>query len=245
MSPDVPASAGALPPPMIRRDRAIVLVHGAWVGEWSWTPVLPLLEVSGRPIVNVSLTGHGMRSHASGPHVTQADHVADVVGAVTTLDLERVTLVGHSYGGRVIAAAAHELADRLEHLVFLDAHAPTAPDSGQTPERIATAEANGGMLPFSGYDPDPAEVGGEAGAAWFLERVRPQSFATFMAPMPTTLPHGVRRTYVFATAHEPTRFAGYAAGARNDPTWEYVELPGSHWLMFSHPEDVARVVLGG
>ncbi|MFP5488760.1 MAG: alpha/beta fold hydrolase, partial [Acidimicrobiia bacterium] len=109
-----------LPPPLERRDRAIVLVHGAWVGEWSWSPVLPLLAASGRPVVNVSLTGHGARSHESGPHVTQADHVDDVVGAITTFDLRRVTLVGHSYGGRVISAASHLVADRLERLVFLD-----------------------------------------------------------------------------------------------------------------------------
>lgn len=232
-----------LPPPIERRDRAIVLVHGAWVGEWSWTPILPLLEASGRPVVNVSLTGHGMRSHQSGPHVTMLDHVHDVVGAITTLDVERVTLVGHSYGGRVISAASHHVADRLERLVFLDAHAPTAPDSGQTPERIAEAEAMGGMLPFIGYDPDPDEVGGPNGVAWFLDRVRPQSFATFMTPMPASLPEGVQRTYVFATGYEPTRFAGYAAGARNDPSWEYIELTASHWLMFSHPDEVARIIL--
>jgi pimeloyl-ACP methyl ester carboxylesterase len=232
----------ALPPPIADRDRAIVLVHGAWVGEWSWSPILPLLEASGRPVVNVSLTGHGMRSHQSGPHVTQTDHVNDVVGAIATLDLERVTLVGHSYGGRVVAAASHLVPDRLERLVFIDAHAPTAPDTGQTPERTAEAAAMGGMLPFSEYDPDPNEVGGPAGVAWFMERVRPQSFATFAAPMPRSLPDGVPRTYVFATGYRPTRFAGYAAGARNDPSWDYIELDGSHWLMFSHPDDVARII---
>ncbi len=52
-----------LPPPIARRERAIVLVHGAWVGEWSFTPILPLLEASGRPVHLVSLTGHGSRRH--------------------------------------------------------------------------------------------------------------------------------------------------------------------------------------
>ena len=234
----------ALPPPSQRRDRAIVLVHGAWVGEWSWSPILPLLEASGRPVVNVSLTGHGMRSHQSGPHITLDGHVADVVGAIETLDLERVTLVGHSYGGRVISAVAHRIPGRLERLVYLDAHAPSGPDSGQTPERIAIAAEHGGMLPFSGYDPDPETFGGAEGVRWFLERVRPQSFATFMEPLPDGLPDGVARTYVFATGYSPTRFAGYAAGASADPTWEYVELDGSHWLMFTHPEQVARIALG-
>lgn len=233
-----------LPPPIERRRRAIVLVHGAWVGEWSWSPILPRLEASGRPVVNVSLTGHGVRAHESGPHVTQADHVRDVIGAITTHDLTDVTLVGHSYGGRVISAVAQEVPDRLAHLVFVDAHAPTAPDTGQTAERIAEVDAGGGMLSFTGYDPDPDEVGGPEGVAWFLDRVRPQSFATFCAPLPASLPAGVARTYVFASGYRPTRFAAYAQGARDDPSWRYHELDGSHWLMFSHPEEVASIILG-
>ena len=234
----------ALPPGCERRDRAIVLVHGAWVGEWSWSPVMPLLEASGRAVHAVSLTGHGARSHQSGPHVTQADHVADVIGLVRTLDLRDITLVGHGYGGRVITAVAHKIPGRVARLVYLDAHAPTAPDAGQGPERIAAVAASGGMLAFGAeYDPDPAEVGGEAGLAWFRERVMPQSFATFAPPMRAPLPEGIAKAYVFASGYEPTRFAEYAQAACEDPAWAYSELPGSHWLMFSHPREVAEIVL--
>jgi pimeloyl-ACP methyl ester carboxylesterase len=233
-----------LPPPIERRARAIVLVHGAWVGEWSFTPILPLLEASGRSVHTVSLTGHGARSHESGPHVTLADHSADVVGVVETLDLVDITLVGHSYGGRVITAAYPQIADRVERLVYLDAHAPVAPDTSQSPERIAKAEANGGMLPFEMYDPDPAEVGGDAGVAWFMARVMPQSFATFSAPLGPPIPDPVDKTYVFATKNLPSRFERYAAAAREHPAWHYAELPASHWLMFSHPNEVADIILG-
>ena len=48
---------------------------------------------------------------------------------------------------------------------------------------------------------------------------------------------------MFATGYEPTRFAGYAAGAREDPSWDYLELDGDHWLMFSHADEVARIIL--
>lgn len=232
-----------LPPARERCERAIVLVHGAWVGEWSWIPVLPLLEASGRPVHAVSLTGHGALAHRSGPQVTQADHIADVIGVIRTFDLVDITLVGHSYGGRVITAVAHEIADRITRLVYLDAHAPTGPDPGQSPGRVAEAEASGGMVAFRGYDPDPAEMGGEVGVAWFLERVMPQSFATLTPPMRAPLPGGIARSYVVATGYRPTRFAAYAQGARTDPAWEYLELPGSHWVMFSHPREVADIIL--
>ena len=128
-------------------------------------------------------------------------------------------------------------------MVYLDAHAPLAPDSGQTPERIAEAAANGGMFPFQGYDPDPEVFGGDAGVAWFRERLVPQSFATVTAPLDGRLPTELPKTYVYATAYSPSRFAGYAAAARDDPAWEYVELNSDHWLMFSHPDEVAAIIL--
>jgi pimeloyl-ACP methyl ester carboxylesterase len=233
----------ALPPPVERRRRAIVLVHGAWVGEWSWSPVLPMLEASGRPVFAVSLTGHGVRRHESGPHVTLDHHVADLVAVFDVHDLLDVTLVGHSYGGRVITAAYDRISDRVARMVYLDAHAPLAPDSGQTPERIAEAAANGGMIRFQGYDPDPAVFGGEQGVAWFLERVVPQSFATFTAPLDGRLPPELPKTYVLATAYSPSRFTGYAAAARDDPAWEYTELETDHWMMICRPDEVAEIIL--
>jgi pimeloyl-ACP methyl ester carboxylesterase len=234
----------SLPPPIELRQHAIVLVHGAWVGEWSWTPVLPALTASGRSVHAVSLTGHGIRRHQFGPHITLDDHVADVVGTIETLDLFDITLVGHSYGGRVITAAYPAVADRVTRIVYLDAHAPLADDAAQSPQRVAEAAANGGTIPFTGYDPDPAEVGGAAGVAWFLERVGPQSFTTLSTPMNDRLPDQLDKTYVFATGYLPTRFARYAEAAAGHPAWKYAELPGSHWLMFSHPAEVAAIILG-
>lgn len=232
-----------LPPPAALRERAIVLVHGAWVGEWSWMPVLPLLHASGRPVYNVSLTGQGARRHEGGAHVTLADHVADVVGVFDTFDLSAVTLVGHSYGGRVITAAAPHVAGRLEAMVFLDAHAPSAPDAGQPPERIALAEAHGGLLPFTGYDHDVELLETDVARRWFLDRTVAHPFQTFVTEWQRPIPAGVRPTYVFATESPGTRFGGYAEAAQADPAWRYVELAGPHFLMFSHPADVAEIIL--
>lgn len=233
----------AYPPPADERDGAIVLVHGAWGGEWCWSPIVPRLRDSGRAIHAVSLTGHGSRAHESGPHVTLSDHVADVVGVFEAADLTNATLVGHSYGGRVITRAWSAVSDRIARLVYLDAHAPIGTDPIPGEDRHALAEAHGGMLPFSGYDPDPAEFGGAESVAWFLERVLPQSFATFTEPFWTELPDELAKTYVFATGNAESRFAGYASVARQSPHWDYRELPGSHWLMVSHPAEVTDIIL--
>lgn len=221
-----------------------MLVHGAWVGEWSWTPVVPRLSESGRAVHAVSLTGHGVRSHRSSPDITLADHVDDLVTHVETHDLVDIVLVGHSYGGRVITAAFDRLRDRIARMVFVDAHAPLAPDSGQSPERIAEAELNGGFLVFSGYDPRPDDVGGEDGLAWFLARVRPQSFKTFGVPIAGRLPESLAKAYVFCTGYGPSRFADYAAAARTADDWEYHELDTDHWPMFGRPRELADIIVG-
>jgi pimeloyl-ACP methyl ester carboxylesterase len=235
-------SAPPLPPPAAARDRAIVLVHGAWVGEWCWSPMLPLLHASGRPVHAVSLTGHGVRRHESGPHVTLGDHTADIVNAIEVADLVDVTLVAHSYGGRPATEAAALIARRLRAMVYVDAHAPIAPSTAASDDRRAIADANGGMLPFAGYGVGADLLGGDEGLAWFHERVMPQSYATFEAPSTGPLP-AAAMTYVFCTGYEPTVFAGYAAAARADPAWEYVELDAPHFVMLSHPEELAAIVL--
>ena len=220
-----------------------MLVHGAWVGDWSWIPVLPRLAASGRPVHNVALTGYGSRSHQLSSDITLADHVADVVTLVETFDLVEITLVGHSYGGRVITDAFAQLSDRIARMVYIDAHAPIAPDTGQSPERVRAAEEAGGYLPFREYDPDPAHVGGRAGVEWFLARTRPQAFRTILSPMTGTLPESLPKTYVACTRYGPSRFAAYAAAARAAPDWEYRELDSDHWPMFSHTTDVAEIIL--
>ena len=241
MSDDAVAT---LPPPLHERRGAIVLVHGAWVGEWSWLPVEPALRVSGRPVHTVSLAGHGARSHESGPHVDLDVHVRDVIGVIETLDLVDVTLVGHSYGGRVITRVVEQMPERVSSLVYLDAHTPVAEDSGQSPERTAEAERHGGMLPFpSFYEPAPEIVGGPGGLDWFNSRLMPQSFACLTGDWIRDLPADVSKVFVFASGYEPSRFTQYAEFCEQDAAWEYHDLPGDHFLMFSHPADVARIIL--
>lgn len=224
-------------------DQPIVLVHGAWVGEWSWLPVLPALRASGRAVHPVSLTGHGAKRHLSGPHIGLADHVQDVISLIEVFDLANVTLVGHSYGGKVITQVAGHVADRLRAVVYLDGHAPIAEDPGQPPGRAAQAEANGGMLPFGMYELDPAIFGGEAGVRWCLDRVVDQPWATFSAQWQGPLPDHVSKTYIYASENKPSRFETYGRAAAVAEDWQYHELAGPHFLMHSHPTEVAEIIL--
>ncbi len=69
------------------------------------------------------------------------------------------------------------------------------------------------------------------------------SFACFTQEWQVPLPDAVRKVFVFATNNPGSRFVGYADACRDDPAWTYHELDGPHFLMFSHPERIAEIIL--
>jgi pimeloyl-ACP methyl ester carboxylesterase len=100
------------------------LVHGAWHGGWCWKKVTPLLRAAGHEVFAPTLTGLGERAHLLTPAVDPETHIDDVLGVLHYEDLRQVVLVGHSYGGTVITGVAARAADRIGHLVYLDAFVP-------------------------------------------------------------------------------------------------------------------------
>ena len=94
----------------------IVLVHGAFADTSSWNGVVKILEENGYPVVAAA---NPLRSVKG-----DADYVASIVSSIKS----DVVLVGHSYGGSVISAAAKDKPN-VKALVYVAAFAP---DTGET-----------------------------------------------------------------------------------------------------------------
>jgi pimeloyl-ACP methyl ester carboxylesterase len=121
-----------------------VLVHGGGHGGWCYQAVARLLRSEGHEVYAPSLTGLGERAHLFRCDVDLDCHIADIVNLLHSEDLHDVVLVGHSYGGMVITGAGDRAADRVGHLVYLDAATPA---NGQSlvdvaPEMMAAARAD-------------------------------------------------------------------------------------------------------
>jgi pimeloyl-ACP methyl ester carboxylesterase len=101
-----------------------VLVHGGGHGGWCYQAVARLLRSEGHEVYAPSLTGLGERAHLFRSDVDLDCHISDIVNLLRSEDLHDVILVGHSYGGMVITGAADRAADRVGHLVYLDAATP-------------------------------------------------------------------------------------------------------------------------
>ena len=108
--------------------KTFLLVHGAWHSGICWERVVPLLAADGHRVLAPSLTGHGDKAHLLSPEIGLDTHVDDIVDLIIEQNLTDVVLVGHSYAGLVISAAANRVPERISHLVYLDA---MVPENGQ------------------------------------------------------------------------------------------------------------------
>ena len=83
-------------------DKCVVLLHGYLESMYVWDYFAHLLTPSVR-VITVDIPGHGI-SEVKG-EVHTMDMIADVLAEMLkSLDIERVTMVGHSMGGYVALA---------------------------------------------------------------------------------------------------------------------------------------------
>jgi pimeloyl-ACP methyl ester carboxylesterase len=95
--------------------------------------VEPLLERAGYRVYRPTMTGLGERVHLAGPEVDLSTHIEDIVNVFEFEDLHDVVLVGHSYGGMVIAGVADRAPERIAKLIYFDA---ILPEDGDSVERL-------------------------------------------------------------------------------------------------------------
>jgi pimeloyl-ACP methyl ester carboxylesterase len=242
-----------------------VLVHGAWHGGWCWRKVTPLLRSAGHEVFTPTLTGLGERAHLATATIDLATHSQDVVSVLEYEDLSEVVLVGHSYGGMVITDVADQAADRIAHLVYLDAVVPRdgqalldllPPEMRVRFEALVASEGDGWQLPRPQPVPwevflpqawgvsDPMDVG------WLAERLRSQPFRTLTQPVRRINPAAEQldRTYVLCNGGIPgsepssTMFAPVAEAARASG-WRYRELATRHEAMITTPRELTDLLL--
>lgn len=101
-----------------------VLVHGGGHGGWCYSPVSERLRAQGHHVLAPSLSGCGDKAHQLHGGINLETHITDIVRLLEYEDLRDVILVGHSYGGMVITGVGDRAADRVGHLVYLDAANP-------------------------------------------------------------------------------------------------------------------------
>lgn len=223
----------------------IVLVHGAFADTSSWNGVIRILESDGYSVIAAA---NPLRSVQG-----DAQYISSIVQNIQS----PVVLVGHSYGGLVISAAAngHE---NVKSLVYVAAFAP---DMGETALGLS------GKFPGSTLGPTlapPVALSDGSKDLYIQQDKFPEQFAADVPKKEARLMAATQRPITEAALSEPsgepawkTTPAWFVYGdkdknippqalgfmAQRAQSKQTVVVNGaSHVVMISHPREVAEII---
>ena len=222
----------------------ILLVPGFWLGAWAWDEVAALLRADGHDVTALTLPGLESKD-ADRTAITFGDHVDAIIAAVEAAD-RPVVLAVHSGAGFSGYAASDRVPERIAAMVYVD----TAPGKG-----AADAEIEGSEKPF---------VWDEIKEGENLEGLSEPQLAAFR-DRAIAQPAGVLKeghdftndarldipSTVIATGYTSEAYQQYA---KEHPEWAFlaglpelrnvtwIDLPTSHWPMWSKPAELAKII---
>ena len=215
-----------------------VFVHGSGGGGWDWRKMESIMLDRGHKTHRITLTGLGERSHLLNADINLTTHIHDVVNTILFDQLEKVVLVGHSYGGMVITGVMNEIPHHIQHAIFLDS---VIPDHGMTAKDFWPIEnqhrVENGIVYFSWLrkaSNPPFDV--------------PQSLATFTEPVnfDNELAKMIPATYIEFTQN-PELFTHEASPNKSWATaisrgWTVFSLTSDHNAQRSNPHKLADLL---
>lgn len=224
----------------------IVLVPGFWLGAWAWDEVATALRADGHEVTAVTMPGlESVDTDRSA--ITLSDHVDAICAAVQAAG-PPVVLGVHSGTG----FAGYAVTDRIPELIAAMVYVDSGPGKG-----APQGDFDGVELPF----PTAKElVEGEN-----LDGLSDEQLETFRGravPQPggalreeIALTNDARLdvpSTLICTAYPAEELKAYAA--EHDPSWlrglaelhdvTWIDLPTSHWPMWSRPRDLADLISG-
>ena len=222
----------------------IVLVPGFWLGAWAWDEVVDILREQGHDVTAITLPGLES-ADADRSSIGLEDHVAAICRAVEAHETP-VVLAVHSASGFSGYAASDRIPERIAAMVYVD----TAPGKGALEPDFADVEK---PMVWSEIEAGENLDGlSEEQKATFRERAVPVPGSLIRESVELTneARRDIPSTFI-ATGFTSEQYQTYAkehpdwaflAGIPelNDTTW--VDLPTSHWPMWSRPADLARII---
>jgi pimeloyl-ACP methyl ester carboxylesterase len=220
----------------------VVLVPGFWLGAWAWDEVAAALRADGHDVTALTLPGlDSVDTDRSS--ITFADHVEAICEAVQAAE-RPVVLAVHSATGFSGYAASDRVPERIAAMVYVDS-APGIPplDPDFTDEEKP--------LDWAAIEEEENLDG--------LSEEQKETFRRRAVPVPGgvlrdafDLTNDARRdipSTVICTGFPSEQVkeaveAGYSwlAGVPELRNVTWVDLPTSHWPMWSRPQELAAII---
>ena len=221
----------------------IVLVPGFWLGAWAWDEVATTLRADGHKVTAVTLPGLES-ANADRSKITMSDHVEAICKAVRAAGAP-VVLAVHSGAG----APGYGASDRVPELIAAMVYVDTGPAKGALDPNFKDAEK---PLPSPKELAENENLSGltEQQLETFRRRAIPEPGAALREAAKLTndrrldVPSTVVCTGYTSEQYKDAVKEGQAwlAGLTELRHVTYVDLPTSHWPMWSRPRELARII---
>ena len=221
----------------------VVLVPGFWLGAWAWDDVVAILRGDGHDVTALTLPGlESVESDRSA--ITLSDHVEAICSAVEAAGAP-VVLAVHSGTGASGYAASDRIPEHIAAMVYVDSGPATGaldPDFDGVEKPLPSPEELEQEENLEGLSEEQLET--------FRQRAVPEPGGVLReAPeltnaarldIPSTaICTGYTSDQYKAAVKEGYAWLGGFAELRNI-TW--VDLPTSHWPMWSRPQELADII---
>jgi pimeloyl-ACP methyl ester carboxylesterase len=221
----------------------VVLVPGFWLGAWAWDEVAAALRADGRVVT--ALTLPGLESvDADRSAITLTDHVDAICQAVAAAG-RPVVLAVHSGAGVPGYAVTDRIPEQIAAMVYVD----TGPATAAMDPDFAGAELPMPSMEKLAEDENLDGLGEEQ-LATFQQRAVPEPAGALRdAPQ---LANDARLDVPSTLICTGYSSADYQEAAKQGATWlggltelrdvTYVDLPTSHWPMWSRPQELTAIL---
>jgi pimeloyl-ACP methyl ester carboxylesterase len=222
----------------------IILVPGFWLGAWAWDEVASHLGGDGHQVT--ALTLPGLESvDADRSSITLRDHVDAICAAVIAAGRPAVLAV-HSGAGFSGYAASDVVPEGITAMVYVDTGAGKGGDSSFDAAELPLPDADDLAKEenLDGLSEDQLET--------FRRRAVPEPGGvlreehTFSDDRRLDIPSTVICTGYTSEQYKDAMKEGYSfvAGLNELRHIEWVDLPTSHWPMWSRPKELAEIIGG-
>ena len=221
----------------------IILVPGFWLGAWAWDEVAAALRADGHDVTAVTLPGLESAA-ADRSAITMSDHVDAICDAASAAGAP-VVLAVHSGAGASGYAASDRIPELIAAMVYVDSGPATGPLDPEfdavekplpSPEELADEENLDGLTEEQ-LETFRRRAVPEPGAA-LREGIELTNDARLDVPTTAICTGFTSDQYKAAVKEGYTWLGGFAE--LRDITW--VDLPTSHWPMWSRPRELAGIL---
>lgn len=221
----------------------IVFIHGNGANLTQWGGQLAHFRKAHR-VIAIDLRGMGKSEVPSDGVYTIPAMAEDIHLVVNALNVDRFVLVGHSFGGAVVAAYAAAHPERVEGVVYAD----SAGDIKATPEQSAryldALRMDKTKVVRTAYEPILATASPQVKAAVLdsVDRTSTEAYSESMESM---------RDFSVAKALAAYKGPVLAIAATDTPSSLHVQFPSipvrrmtgvGHWLMMEKPAEFNAIL---